>query len=173
MKRIVAMWMAASMFALACAGTARAGEIRMTAVILPPPAKTGGAPLANALAARKSTRVFADIPIAPQQMSNLLWATAGVNREDGRFTYPVARGRQDMALYVFTQNGVFLYNPISHMLVQLFTNPKGELVDPTTIPGPSVMNSPDFVTLGDRRADTGTQPFVASAAVNLVSWVFT
>jgi nitroreductase len=122
---------------LLCLGTAAAGE-----TALPAPSKTGGMPLADALAARRSTRSFADVELSPQQLSDLLWATAGINRDDGHTTYPVAMGRKDMTLFVFTKSGVFRYDPDSHALVT--------------------------DAAGDRRADTGSQPFVGQAAVNFV-----
>jgi nitroreductase len=127
-------------FALAYAGKAPGGE--ETRIALPEPTKTGGMPLADALAARRSGRAFTDGELAPQSLSDLLWAAAGVNREDGKTTYPVARGRKDMILFVFTKTRVDRYDPAAHAL--------------------------DPVADGDRRADTGSQPFVAQAAVNLV-----
>ncbi|MBR1673022.1 MAG: hypothetical protein IJ702_08845, partial [Fretibacterium sp.] len=51
---------------------------------LPVPEKTGGATLLQALSDRQTGREFADVGLTPQQLSNLLWATAGVNRPDGR-----------------------------------------------------------------------------------------
>jgi nitroreductase len=125
----------------AFSGQATAGEGALDRIPLPEPTKTGGMPLADALAARKTNRSFADVDLTHQQLSDLLWATAGVNREDGRKTYPVARNRQDMVTYVFTKSGVYRYDPAAHTL--------------------------DPVLAGDRRADTGPQPFVAQAAVNL------
>ena len=139
-QTIIIVTIAASV--LAFAGMARAGEEAAGHIQLPPPARTGGMPLADALSARRSSRAFADVELAPQELSDLLWATAGVNRSDGRFTYPVARGRKDMTLFVVTKAGAFRYDPADHAL--------------------------DPVIVGDRRADTGTQSFVAQAAVNLV-----
>ena len=119
-----------------------AAEDALPLVQLPVPTKTGGMPLADALAARRSTRSFADVELSPQQLSDLLWATAGINRDDGHTTYPVGRGRKDMTLFVFTQSSVFRYDPAAHALVTIVAD--------------------------DKRADTGVQPFVGQAAVNLV-----
>lgn len=122
-----------------CSGAAAGGESGAV-VPLPAAAKSGGMPLADALAARRSARSFADGELSPQELSDLLWATAGVNREDGRTVYPVAMGRKDMLLFVFTKAGVFRYDPDAHALV--------------------------LIVSGDRRADAGSQPFVGQAAVN-------
>jgi nitroreductase len=130
------------MSALMCGGITAAGEATPACIQLPAPAKSGGMPLTDALAARRSARSFADVELSPQELSDLLWATAGVNRADGHTTYPVARGRKDMILFVFTKAGVFRYDADANAL--------------------------EPVAGDDRRADTGSQSFVAQAAVNLV-----
>ena len=65
---------------------------------LPAPNKNGGMPLMQALNERHSTKMnYSGAPLLPQQLSDLLWATWGVNREDGRRTAPTAMNRQDGA----------------------------------------------------------------------------
>lgn len=117
---------------------AMAGQGRMA---LPAPGKTGGVALSQALSDRRSDRSFADVEVTPQQLSDLLWSTAGVNRPDGKTTYPVAMGRKDMTVYVFLRQGVYRYDAAAHAL--------------------------EPVADGDHRADAGSQDFVARAAVNL------
>ena len=51
-----------------------------TVIDLPPPWKSGGKPLAEALWARHSTREFADRPVPIEVLSNLLWTAYGINR---------------------------------------------------------------------------------------------
>lgn len=86
---------------------------------LPAPDKTGGMPLMQALAQRHSTRKgYSGAALSPQQLSDLLWATWGVNRDDGRRTAPTAMNRQDVRLYVALENGVWLYEP-AHALVKV------------------------------------------------------
>jgi hypothetical protein len=54
---------------------------------LPPPRKTGGKPLIDALQLRHSTREFSEQALPPQVLSDLLWAGFGINRPatgDGR-----------------------------------------------------------------------------------------
>lgn len=78
---------------------------------LPAPVTKGGMPLMQALAGRHSTKKgFSGAPLAPQQLSDLLWATWGVNRSDGRRTAPTAMNRQDVRVYVTLENGVWLYD---------------------------------------------------------------
>ena len=112
------------------------------AVQLPPPQTSGGRPLMQVLSERKSTREFGPGDLSPQQLSNLLWAGFGINRPDGRRTAPSAMNWQEIAVYVATKEGVYIYN-----------------AEP---------NGLELVVAGDFRAATGTQPFVKDAAVNLV-----
>ncbi|MBQ7263950.1 MAG: SagB/ThcOx family dehydrogenase [Synergistaceae bacterium] len=126
-----------------CAGAwaADPGALRS----LPDPAREGGLPLMEALAARRSERTFADVDLSDQELSDLLWATAGVNREDGRRVHPVAMGKQDTTVYVFDRQGAWLYDARAHALIR--------------------------VAEGDLRAETtqdiARAPYVASAAVTL------
>lgn len=109
---------------------------------LPPPEKSGGKPLMEALSLRHSSRQFADRSLSPQVLSNLLWAAFGINREDGHRTAPSSNNWQEIAIYVALPDGIYLYNAKNHAL--------------------------DLVKSGDHRAATGTQDYVAQAAVNLV-----
>ena len=137
MKTVLTIAVAVILTSLFCAAALAAdGRVQ-----LPAPTKSGGMALMDALSVRQSARDFADANLTPQQLSDLLWAAAGVNRADGRKTYPVAMGRQDMAVYVFNRDSVYLYHPESNEL--------------------------ELVAAGDHRGDTGKPPFVALAAVNL------
>jgi nitroreductase len=109
---------------------------------LPQPVKQGGTPLMQALGERRSEREFARGALAPQALSNLLWAAFGVSRPDGRRTAPTARNRQDMEVYVALPEGLYFYEAKQHRLKP--------------------------VVPGDLRALTGTQSFVGEAALNLI-----
>lgn len=69
-------------------------------VSLPAPHTTGGKPLMEALKARQSTREFSTEKLAPQTLSDLLWAAWGINREGGYHTAPSASNHQDIDVYV-------------------------------------------------------------------------
>ena len=84
---------------------------------LPQPQIAGGKPLMEALAARSANRRFADKPVSNQELSNLLWATWGINRPDGRRTAPTARNTQAIQVYVALDNGVWLYDAAKNELV--------------------------------------------------------
>ncbi len=95
-----------------------------------------------ALAARRSTRAFSPRQISAQLLSNLLWAAAGVNRDDGRRTAPSARNRQEIDIYVAMAQGVLIYDASAHRLT-------------------AVLND-------DVREQTGMQDYVGAAPINLV-----
>ena len=84
---------------------------------LPQPRTDGGMPLMQALMARKSARSFADRPIEPQVMADMLWAAFGVNRPDGKRTAPTAMNKQDMDVYVLNKDGVFSYDAAENALI--------------------------------------------------------
>ncbi len=109
---------------------------------LPAPQKEIGKPLMQVLNSRQSVRSFTVKPIPLQELSNLLWAAFGINREDGKRTAPSSRNIQDIDIYIFIPEGVFLYNAKENKL--------------------------DPILPEDLRAMTGTQDYVKSAPLNLV-----
>ena len=109
---------------------------------LPAPEKSGGIGVLDSISARQSASDFVDEEITLQQLSTLLWAAGGVNREDGRLTYATASNFQDMVIFAFTKKAVYRYNPQDHSLT--------------------------VIAEGDYRKLTGGQPFVAKAAVDLL-----
>src|SRR5512140_2274836 len=109
---------------------------------LPAPKMDGGMPLMQALKARHSEREFGAAALSRQALSNLLWAAWGLNRPDGHRTAPSASNKQEIEVYVTLPEGAFVWDAKTNTL-----NP---------------------VAGGDLRAATGTQPFPATAALNLV-----
>ncbi|MDD5620175.1 MAG: nitroreductase family protein, partial [Proteiniphilum sp.] len=110
-------------------------------VKLPIPDRSGGKPLMEALNQRRSTRTFQEKELSLQQLSNLLWAANGFNRDDKR-TAPTANNRQELELYVTTSKSLYFYDARNHLLKE--------------------------VKKGDFRAETGTQDFVAIVPLNLI-----
>ena len=108
-----------------------------------PPQTGGGKPLMQALKERKSMREFASRELAPQTLSDLLWAACGINRPDsGGRTAPTAKNMQEIDVYIVKAEGVYLYDAKTDMLMP--------------------------VLAGDIRGLTGKQPFVKDAPVNLI-----
>ena len=111
-------------------------------ITLPAPQKTGGKPLMDVLAARKSNREYSEKELSLQQISNLLWAADGINREDGRRTAPTARNNQQIDIYVYTAKAVYLYDHVNHSL--------------------------KHVKAGDFRAETASNDFAQTAPLLLL-----
>jgi nitroreductase len=111
-------------------------------ITLPAPKMDGGKPLMQALKERQSAREYGSEKVSPQVLSNLLWAAWGINRPDGRRTAPSASNRQEIEIYVTLPEGAYVWDAKANVL-----NP---------------------VASGDLRAATGTQPYVGTAALNLV-----
>ncbi len=124
------------------AGTSIAGAEPAKIKELPPPRPTGGKPLIDALKLRRSIREYADRPLPPQVLSDLLWAGFGVNRPSGDRTAPYWRHVMVIDVYAALADGVWLYDPKQHRLEQRLDT--------------------------DIRSQTGTQDFVGTAPLNLV-----
>ncbi|MDM7926715.1 MAG: nitroreductase family protein [bacterium] len=93
----------------------------LTFLTLPPPARTGGMPLMEALDKRQTIRAISGQKLETQTLSNLLWAAFGVNRDKGPRgkagrTAPSAMNLQEIEIYVAMPEGVYLYEPVPHSL---------------------------------------------------------
>ena len=114
----------------------------VSSIFLPPPQVTGGMPIMDAIAARRSEREFSDRPLSHDLLSNLLWAAWGINRLGGRRTAPSALDAQEIDLYAALPQGAYLYDHNTHAL--------------------------NLVAGQDIRRVTGYQDFVDSAPLDLV-----
>ncbi|MBQ6966130.1 MAG: SagB/ThcOx family dehydrogenase [Bacteroidaceae bacterium] len=77
---------------------------------------------------RKSVREYSAQPLSEQDLSDLLWAAQGKNRADGHLTAPTAMNRQEIRLYVFSEQGVSLYDPQTHSLTQVAAGDHRDIV---------------------------------------------
>ena len=111
-------------------------------VELPAPNKTGGMPLNEAVTLRRTTREFTDATITQQELSDLLYVAAGVNRDNGLRVYPVGKGVHDIDVYVFNHEGIYKFDAPTHSL--------------------------EVIAAGDYRQSTGKPTYAGRAAVNLV-----
>lgn len=85
--------------------------------VLPPPQVSGGMPLTEALATRRSMRQFAATPLTPAQIGHLCWAAQGItDAEHGKRTAPSAGALYPIELFLVTAAGVQHYNPQVHAL---------------------------------------------------------
>lgn len=117
--------------------------VEHSTVALPKPAMEGGKPLMQVLKERHTSREFKSDALPQATLSNLLWAAFGINRpESGHRTAPSAMNQQEVDIYLFTAEGVYLYDAKPHELKP--------------------------VLIGDHRAAAGKQEFVADAPLSLI-----
>ena len=146
---------------------------------LPKPALEGGKTLMQALAERRTSRVFSDEALSPQMLSNLLWAAFGVNRERmerggvGR-TAPSAMNRQEVQLYVLLASGAYRYDARAGVLAPVAPGDLRALAGPPAAAKAAVT----IVYVADADAgyaavDTGfigQNVYLFSAAFGLNAW---
>lgn len=85
---------------------------------LPSPVITGGMPLMEAINARQSSRDYdPGHKVDDQTLSEILWVAWGMNT-NGKRTIATARNQQNMALYVLTPEGTWLYDAKANALVK-------------------------------------------------------
>jgi nitroreductase len=89
-------------------GALSAQELKPIALMKPD--KTRGLPVMEALSVRASVREWSSKPLSMQDLSDLLWAANGINRPDGKRTASSAQNAQDIDIYVFMEEGIYLYN---------------------------------------------------------------
>jgi len=141
MKRIVAIVVAAlSIAAAAMLITHSKPGIAPTSppqgeLALPEPAFDGGLSLEQTLYTRRSRRSYANRALALSELSQVLWAAAGLNKPSGRFrgrTVPSAGALYPLEVYVAVRAvdglapGVYLYRPASHSLQTVRAGEVGE-----------------------------------------------
>jgi nitroreductase len=72
--------------------------------------------LVNALENRKSVRDYTTARLNLQDLSAILWAANGVNRDYGRRTAPSAFGNEYIDIYVVSDEGAWRYDASTHRL---------------------------------------------------------
>ena len=90
-------------------------------ISLPKPAFNGkDSSFFSLLKIRRSNRSFDSTEIPLQVLSELLWAADGINdTASGKRTAPSAHNWQTISIYVAASNGLYLYEPKSHSLIQI------------------------------------------------------
>ena len=112
-------------------------------ITLPAPDLSRGLNISEALQNRRSWREYSAEKLSMEELSGVLWAAAGVNRpETGHLTAPSAIALYPLTVYAFFEEGIYRYESKEHRLVRMKE--------------------------GNFMAKSGAQPFVETAALNLV-----
>jgi SagB-type dehydrogenase family enzyme len=102
---------------LVCLLNSGAAGDRPADLELPAPETRGGIPLMTALGERCSTKAYQAKPLAPETLSNLLWAAFGINRPDtGKRTAATAFNCQNIDIYVVLPAKTYRYHAAAHRL---------------------------------------------------------
>ena len=110
-------------------------------IVLTQPDLEAGTTINMALKNRCSSREYSAEPLSLEELSGVMWAAAGINREDGHLTAPSALGLYPIKTYAFLEGGVYLYDAVAHKLVR--------------------------VAEGDHRALSARQEFANNAPLNI------
>ncbi len=87
-------------------------------IALPKPA-AATASLTDSLQKRRSIRAYTQDVISLEQLSALLWAANGINREDGKRTAPSAMNKQSVSIFVASEKGAYKYDHVNHKLARV------------------------------------------------------
>jgi len=100
-----------------CLVTFTASSQQLEPITLNPPDTARGLPFMTAVAVRASPTEWSDRPLSMQDLSDLLWAANGISRpEENKTTASSAMNAHDVDIYVFMENGVFVYDYRRHVL---------------------------------------------------------
>lgn len=149
MKQLLIALTAVAMTACCCNNTPQEEPLASTPVVhgevieLPAPDLTRGLNISEALQNRRSWREYAPEVLSAEELSGVMWAAAGINRpENNHLTAPSALALYPIRVYAFFKEGIYRYEAVGHKLVRV--------------------KEGNFIT------KAGAQPFVETAALNLV-----
>ena len=117
---------------------------RFDTILLDAPDMEREGSLMTALKDRKSTREYSHEALSRQEVTDLMWAAGGLNREGDTIhtTAPSAMARYPIEIYAAFDEGIFRYDKREHALIPVVEGNYMEL--------------------------TGRQPFVKDASMNLL-----
>lgn len=117
MKRLTILAIVFTCSATLCLGRSRTPQM---IIQLTDPDLTGPISLEEALAKRRSVRQFSSQPLKRTQISQLAWAGQGVTEpQRGLRTAPSAGATYPIELLFATPEGLFVYRPADHSLMQI------------------------------------------------------
>ena len=154
MKKIASL---ISVFAVAATVGAFAAPIA-----LPQPQKSGGMPLFEALSKRSSAaqKSFSDKKLSLDELSSVLWAATGKNREPKGWTVPMAMGKEPyVSVFVLLESGAYLYSWDKNELSEVSS---GNIIR-SAVPQDFAKTAPCILVFVDN-GNAGRQDFAALAA---------
>ena len=106
---------------IACSNSVQDSDLNTSnfndSIVLPEPDKTRGLPFMKALDVKASVHEWSSEKLNFQDLSDLVWAANGINRpEEGNRTASSAQNAQDIDLYIFMEDGIYIYEASKHVL---------------------------------------------------------
>ncbi|MFH1881613.1 MAG: DJ-1/PfpI family protein [Planctomycetota bacterium] len=118
MKRLTILGIVLICFAALCLGQRRTRSPQKI-IRLTNPSLTGTVSFEEALAKRRSVRLFSSKPLESEHIGQLAWAGQGITEtQRGLRTAPSAGETYPIDLYFATPEGLFVYRPAEHSLEQ-------------------------------------------------------
>jgi hypothetical protein len=107
------------------------------------PNKARGLPFMETLSVKASTREWSDRDLSLQDISDLLWAANGINRPDEKkYTASSAQNAHDVDIYLFMEEGVYLYDADNHALEPVLSGDFRSQIMMTPPPRPKEAGGP-------------------------------
>ncbi len=156
MKRLTILGIVLVCFAALCLGQRRTRSPQKI-IRLTKPSLTGTVSFEEALAERRSVRLFARKPLDSEQIGQLAWAGQGITEpQRGLRTAPSAGETYPIDLYFATQEGLFVYRPAEHSMEQtLDQDIRGRLAATASMQESVAMAGCNIIVAGSVRKLTG------------------
>lgn len=156
MKRLTILGIVLVCFAALCLGQRRT-RTPQKIVRLIKPSLTGTVSFEEALAKRRSVRLFARKPLESEHIGQLAWAGQGITEpQRGLRTAPSAGEIYPIDLYFATQEGLFVYRPAEHSMEQTSDQDiRGRLAAAASMQESVAMAGCDIIVAGSVRKLTG------------------
>jgi len=114
---------------------AKSADSELKQITLLNPDKDRGLPVMKALDVRASVREWSSRKLNLQDLSDLLWSAFGINRPDeGKRTGSSSLNSQDIDIYAFLEDGIYLYDAHKHILNPLVAGDYRDLPGKTDAP---------------------------------------
>ena len=117
-------------------------------VLLPEPQIESTISLEEALSSSSATRHYSELPLAVNDISQLLWAAQGIADEEGNRTVPSISSTYPLVLYLITENvtdlksGSYLYIPAEHELAII---KDGNIIEEIVLPSDQTAKSAAYI----------------------------
>jgi SagB-type dehydrogenase family enzyme len=151
--------LAVAVLAAGCAGTpaldenSTPGPPSEGGVTLPEPRTEGDVSVEEALSARRSVRVYAEVPLTLADAGQVLWAAQGVTDDRGYRTAPSAGGLYPLEVYLVAgsvmdlEPGVYHYRPGEHLLVRVDAGDRRAALQAAAVNQTSVADAPATIVV--------------------------